>query len=240
MSGAALTALHQLSFTPLNHPMKHMLLLYLFCRWENCGPLGWKRGKLTWEGRQNRANVSPSSFFYCISLVLFPVWRFLISFLTAHIYIKLLSLPPRMSPGTRCKMYWGCLVAGFQGLDPGRWDGADTSHPICCFLQCRCSLEFGQSLGSGADPASKLLPRMQDSWYWFHPQFWTFFLVLSGIVSGLVSYLKSYNNIQDRQKGQLLSATIFGWVPICQILPHRVSFLTSVPLQSSVEERSEH
>ncbi|MXQ79079.1 hypothetical protein E5288_WYG000379 [Bos mutus] len=33
------------------------------------------------------------------------------------------------------------------------------------FKQCRCSLEFGQSLGSGADPASKLLPRMQDSWY---------------------------------------------------------------------------
>ena len=163
-----------------------------------------------------------------------------ISFLTAHIYIKLPVLPPRISPGTQCKMYWGCLVAGFQGLDPGRWDGADTSHPICCFLQCRCSLEFELSLGSGSDPASELLPPVQDSWYWFHPQFWTFFSVLGGTVSGLVSYPKSHNNIQDRQKGQLPRATISGWVPTCQVLPRRVSFLTSVPLQPSVEFRSRH
>ena len=163
-----------------------------------------------------------------------------ISFLTAHIYIKLPLLPPRISPGTQCKMYWGCLVAGLQGLDPGRWDGADTSHPVCCFLQCRCSLEFELSLGSGSDPASELLPPVQDSWYWFHPQFWTFFSVLGGTVSGLVSYPKSHNNIQDRQKGQLLRATVSGWVPTCRVLPRRVSFLTSVPLQRSVEFRSKH
>lgn len=81
---------------------------------------------------------------------------------------------------------------------------------------------------------------MQESWYWFHPQFWTFFSVLGGTVSGLVSFPKSHNNIQGRQKGQLLRATISGWVPTCQVLPCRLSFLTSAPLQSSVEDRSKH
>lgn len=179
-------------------------------------------GKLIMRGEAGQGVIlSSNSFsFYGFSPVPFPVWRLLaISFLTAHICVKLLLLLPPLSPGTWCSMDWGCVVADFYVLDPGRCEVAHVGHPVCCFLQCPCSPEFEQSLGSGADPASKLLPHLRYSWCWLHPQVWIVFLVLDGTLSGLVSCLKSPSNFQDWQKEQLLSSIIFGWVPTCLALP---------------------